>query len=138
MADPRLEKSFTISGAEKLRPVLEKWGRDGAQAIAAGLYEIAEGIMTIAKERTPVLTGTLRASGHVVPPVVETGSALVVRLGFGGAASGYALYVHERLDVHHPTGQAKFLESAVVEAMRTLEADLAKRAQVILRERGLA
>lgn len=27
-----------------------------------------------------------------------------------GYTQSYAVYVHERLDVHHPVGQAKFLE----------------------------
>ncbi len=30
-----------------------------------------------------------------------------------GFSAWYAIYVHERLDVHHPIGQAKFLEVAI-------------------------
>lgn len=70
-----------------------------------------EVIMTDAKMRTPVDTGTLRASGMTT--LVDKGSTPKVELSFGGAAGAYAIYVHERLDVYHPVGEAKFLENAV-------------------------
>ena len=70
--------------------------------------------MTAAKERTPVDLGTLRASGTVLPPKVS-GTGVEVVAGFGGAASDYAVVVHERLDVSRPVGSAKFLESSFLE-----------------------
>lgn len=78
------------------------------------LVRMAEKTMTKAKELTPVDTGALRASGHVQRPE-EVGYEIRVRLGFGGAAAPYAIIVHERTDVHHPVGQAKFLESALLQ-----------------------
>jgi hypothetical protein len=77
------------------------------------LYEFALGrVMPLAKERTPVEFGTLRDSGLVDPPTSGFGY-VKVELGFGGAASAYAIYVHEDLDAHHDVGQAKFLSSAM-------------------------
>jgi hypothetical protein len=35
-----------------------------------------------------------------------------VVVGFGGPAAPYALVVHERTDLNHPEGEAKFLENA--------------------------
>ncbi len=136
MPDATRYQAFTITGLGELKAVLQRWPAQGGMAIAQGLYEQAETIMTKAKALTPVDTGNLRASGHVLPPHLE-GSQLVVTLGFGGPAASYAVWVHERLNVHHPVGQAKFLETAVLEAMRTLKSELARRAQTILRERGL-
>lgn len=81
--------------------------------------------MTEAKERTPVDTGTLRGSGYVDLPQ-DQGDRITQTFGFGGAASDYALIVHERLDVNHPTGQAKFLESVVLERERELS-EIVKR-----------
>jgi len=57
----------------------------------------------------------------VQPPSV-TGSSVEILLGYGGAASAYALYQHENLDLRHPDptnphsdpkGQAKYLETPV-------------------------
>ena len=94
-----------------------KWAEKAAAVPkrAAGLLLTnGEVIMTDAKLRTPVDTGTLRASGFVA--LVDKGAMpKKVELSFGGAAGAYAIYVHERLDVYHPVGEAKFLENAVNE-----------------------
>lgn len=74
----------------------------------------AEAIMTDAKLRTPVDTGTLRASGTVKSDLRMVANPKA-ELSFGGAAAGYALIVHERMDVYHPVGEAKFLENAMHE-----------------------
>ncbi len=94
----------------------------------------AELIMTEAKQNTPVAPdgGTLRASGHVQPPKI-TGSTVVFTLGFGGAASAYALAVHEHPSKHSPpswaggvtwnVGGPQFLKNA----MNKAEAGLGRR-----------
>jgi hypothetical protein len=69
-------------------------------------------IMTESKRDTPVDTGTLRGSGHVQPPKVGL-QTLSVTMGFGGAASAYAIIQHERTDLRHQSGTAKFLERNV-------------------------
>ncbi len=73
----------------------------------AKVVQAAEKIMTVAKQRTPVDTGALRSSGMV------TAKGNGAELSFGGAASSYAIFVHEILTSAHPVGQAKFLESAL-------------------------
>ena len=80
----------------------------------------ANKIMTAAKRITPVDTGTLRGSGHVQTPRVG-GTTLSITLGFGGAASGYALVQHERTDLRHRgRQQAKFLEQPAKAAAKGL------------------
>ena len=93
---------------EKIAEAVKRVKRDTADRLFLG----AEIIMTDAKNRTPVLTGALRESGHVEEPKV-TDSEISVRLAFGGPAAPYAVYVHERQGLHHPVGEAKFLENAV-------------------------
>lgn len=78
-------------------------------AVMSTFREEGEQTMTESKLETPVETGALRASGHVDGPHDE-GSAVWIELAYGGAAAGYALIVHERTDVHHPVGKAKYLE----------------------------
>jgi hypothetical protein len=85
----------------------------------------ANRVMTAAKRDTPVDQGTLRASGHVQPPRVR-GDTMSITLGFGGAASAYALVQHERTDFAHTSGMAKFLEKNVNEARRGFGARLSR------------
>lgn len=97
------------------------------QSAARALYEEASIEMTEAKRRTPVDTGALKASGMVLPPAT-TGRDTVVQLQFGGPAVGYATYVHENLEALHPNGgQAKFLESTLLESAPFLSERIAKR-----------
>lgn len=93
---------------------------------ATALYQEAEIEMTEAKKRTPVDTGALRSSGFVEPPVAS-GDEISVRLGFGGPAAPYAIIVHEDLSALHPVGQAKFLESTILESAPYMAARVAKR-----------
>jgi hypothetical protein len=104
-----------IEGLDKLQARLKKSGVNAAKELAGGLKVEAERIMTAAKRITPVDQGTLRSSGHVQAPVIRRKTASVV-LGFGGAASDYALIQHERTDFTHTVGQAKFLEQPVKSA----------------------
>jgi hypothetical protein len=60
-----------------------------------------------AVRRCPIDTGKLRKSARVKMRG-NTGS-----ISFGDDLEiYYAIYVHERLDLHHPVGEAKFLEKA--------------------------
>ena len=103
---------ITITGWKELQRDLLAAGPLAGQAITRAAVEVMEGVVADAKAETPVDTGTLRASGHVVAPAVRASrtNSVTVRAGFGGGAAGYAIYVHERLDTHHPVGNAKFLE----------------------------
>ena len=110
--------TFTISGLDgmpRLLDVLTAY----PQQFGAALRRVGEIDMTEAKQRTPVKTGALRASGTVWGPM-QDGGDLVVVMGFGVVPSvsvAYAVEVHENLEAHHPRGgQAKFLESVVLES----------------------
>lgn len=75
-----------------------------------GLFKFAEAVMTLSKtEYVPVLTGALRASGHVDTPK-WSGNVLSIVMGFGSSAVHYALSVHENLAMSHTVGSAKYLE----------------------------
>lgn len=116
--------SLQIIGTDMLTTVLRRFGQAAAQVAAAALFREGERIMTVAKGRTPVDTGALRGSGHVVPPETTAAGATVL-LGFGGSAAPYAIYVHEDLTARHVVGEAKFLERSVDEARRGMDARLA-------------
>lgn len=79
------------------------------EVLARAMYVEGESIITDAKNECPVRYGVLRASGHVQEPVI--GDRIVtVKLGFGGPAAPYAVFVHENLEASHAVGKAKFLE----------------------------
>ena len=77
-----------------------------ASQAADGIEELAENIKTDAKEHCPWREGIL-AGSHVV---VREG--LRVEVGAGGPAAPYAVVQHERTDLHHEIGEAKWLENA--------------------------
>ena len=108
-----------IDGLEQLRVRLKESATDAAKELAKGLFVEGQKIMTAAKRLTPVDQGPLRSSGHVQTPIIRKTSATVV-LGFGGAASDYALVQHERTDFTHTVGQAKFLEQPAKAASKGL------------------
>ena len=114
----------TVLGLEKTRAAAVLFGRRALHELGAALYRQGEQIMTEAKLQTPVDTGNLRASGHVQAPT-RTAGQVVVQLGFGGVAAPYAVYVHENMQVHHPVGNAKFLEIPYRAKLATLDKDMA-------------
>jgi hypothetical protein len=96
--------STRIANANKNRPAV--LGR----ALTA-VAETWKGYMVV---RTPVQFGALRAS-EIVSEVKIDGRIISVDIDAGGPAAGYAVFVHEDLDARHPVGQAKFIESVIME-----------------------
>ena len=105
------------------------------------LYQEALIITGVSMRRTPVDVttgkggGTLRDSHETSAPR-RKGTTVQVDIKVGGPAAEYAAVVHERViapsgqPVRHIVGQAKFLESAILEAEKTLGARIAKRLQL--------
>ena len=105
---------------------------------AAALYQEALVVQKESMKRTPVDTGSLRASHETSPPR-WSGDNLEVSIKVGGPAAPYAQIVHEDLEADHTkrvtrrgktftkVGEAKFLEKSVHEAVPTLLARVAKR-----------
>jgi hypothetical protein len=78
------------------------------------------------RRRTPVDLGDLRRSIAVVGPT-RAGKVVFVKIVAGGPAAPYAIYVHENLTAYHKVGQAKFLESVIMESRPYMAARVAKR-----------
>jgi len=110
----------SVLGGDALRRALAASVPRLQAALDRAIYAEANAILTDAKKRAPMDTGTLRASGYVTLPQ-PSGAGSRVEAGFGGAAKGYAGVVHERLltaegeaiRYQAPGTGAKFLESAV-------------------------
>lgn len=98
-------------------------------AVGRALTQEAEIEAAEAKKRTPVDTGALRSSGHVTP-VDYTGQKASVAIVFGGVSVDYAEKVHEDLEAFHRVGQAKFLESVIVESEPYMLDRIARRLKI--------
>ncbi len=106
---------------------LRELRRNAPREFGRALYEEAQVEMTEAKRRVPVDTGTLRASGDVSEPFIEGGGPKVV-MSFGDpGAEQYAIIVHEDLDAFHKVGQAKYLESVLMESAPHMAERVARR-----------
>lgn len=81
------------------------------------------------KRRTPVDEGHLRGSVHPQGPFRER-EIIYTLIVCGGPAAPYAIFVHENLTAKHDVGQAKFLESVIMESRRTMAARVARRLQL--------
>ncbi len=113
------------AGMDKFRALIATAPERVTLASGAAIYEEGNAIMAVSRHLVPVETGTLRASGFVDMPHVE-GMTVSVELGYGGAASAYAMIQHERMDYRHRVGQAKYLEQPFLEAQRGMEIRLGR------------
>lgn len=87
-----------LKGGKELLDWLARAGGRATDLLAEGMFLEAEGVMGESKREVDVDQGTLRASGYVKEPVINRsrgGDTVLVVMGYGGAASGYAVYLHE-------------------------------------------
>lgn len=85
---------LTVRGGRAMRRTLRRLGREAPRSAARALAHEAEAVMGASKDEVDVDEGTLRGSGFVRPPEIGAGR-VTVTLGYGGAAEGYAVYLHE-------------------------------------------
>ena len=106
------------------------------------LVAIAEKIMEASKLEVPQDTTALLQSAFVDVNSYRR-SVIQINFGYGGPAdatnyktgklaSSYAIYVHERLDLFHPVGKAKFLEDPMNAYVSKLLPELAAALAVSL------
>lgn len=106
---------WTLKGADKLAARLDRAAKNMPNEWARALYEEAVVETNESKRRTPVDTGAARAS-HVTRKPVISGRQISVQIEVGGASLDYVIPLHENLEAEHETGQAKFLESTILES----------------------
>lgn len=112
-----------VKGFDKVRANLRALAENAPRALAAALYQEGLAVDAEAVKRTPVDTGRLRATHYVSPPIVS-GDKVRVEIGFG---TDYAVYVHERTDARHSSGEAKFLENALAARASGMAERIGKR-----------
>ena len=86
-----------------------------------------------AMKRTPVDTGNLRSSfGTVVTEATPAGATGVVH-----NTAEYAIYVHDRTDLKHTVGEAKFLWNAVSDEAPKMARQLGLRLRATMFKKDL-
>jgi len=105
---------------------LKKLERKNPRSVATALYQEGLELMAESMRRTPVETGTLQKTHRTALPKWR-GPFVEVAIPAGGSKAPYAVPVHERLDVFHNPGQAKFLESTILESAPHLLARIGER-----------
>lgn len=122
-----MNDGFTLEGMDDFLRRLDALDSGIGPASARAVKKEAETIMTDSKRNyVPVEDGVLRNSGYVNDPEVARDS-VSVEMGYGGAASAYAVVQHENLNFKHRDGRsAKYLEKPLIAAMRGMDERLAK------------
>lgn len=103
------------------------------RAVGKALGQEAQLMMKDSLRIVPVDTGTLRRS-HRILPAYKEGRAWVIEMGYGGAASEYALDQHENPYYKHAEGKSwKYLEMPVAARIPNFERRMALRVREILK-----
>jgi hypothetical protein len=113
---------FKFTGVAEMKRKMHTAAADIRRLQVRAVEAEAQKILKEAQSRVPVDTGQLRDSGRV--EMHEDGTTIKARIVFG---TDHAIPVHEDLEAKHPSGQAKFLESALNEASSTVAAGIASR-----------
>lgn len=119
--------SARMNGAKDMVARMKRLRKNFPDEVGRGLYIETEIEVTEVKRRTPVDKGPLRASVHQVGPTRGQGRIIYTLIVAGGPAASYAIYVHENLEAFHPVGQAKYIESVIMESRSHMGARVARR-----------
>lgn len=114
-------------GVKQLDEKLARLARDMPLAAAAGIEDGMCQIMVHAKQRTPVDTGAMQASGYVAAPEISGGKARV-DAGFGGPSRLYVRKQHENEWYNHPNGGEDHFFSKAIDAGRDLLRNTVRKA----------
>lgn len=99
------------------------------------LEQQAATIMRTSLDQIPQDTGAAASTAHITPGRDANGDP-IVSMGYDGTkasnpttgqpVSDYLFPLHERLDVYHPRGKAKFLEDPIMDYIQPLTHALAR------------
>jgi hypothetical protein len=108
----KLRASFKFKATAQVHAKLAALEKEFPEAFAAALYQegLAVDALANSEDYTPVDTGRMRDSHYVAPPTLKPNGRVRVELGYG---TDYAVYVHERPELHHAVGRAFWLRDAL-------------------------
>ena len=122
---------FRVKGAKATARHIAAIGPRVEARIQGVLRAVAESRLTEMKRRTPVDEGTLKGTLHVTGPRRSV-SGQEVGWAAGGPSAPYAAVQHEDTTLRHTTGQAKFIESVVMEQSTAMVAEIAAAVRKVI------
>lgn len=122
--------TLELRGLEEMQRRLGLAQEALTKGVAAGLYAVGQNIRSTSMDKVPIDTGALKGSHYVTEPEITEDGGIAVIIGCGGGpAEPYAIIQHERLDLRHPEGEAKFLEKAAAQEAGTALAVIGNQAR---------
>ena len=97
-----------ITGQDRIIRNLAQYASRLSLAMDAAVSASAGTVMVESQELCPVATGALRESAATAAEVQDGVITAVV-----GYTASYAVPVHEKTEIQHTTGEAKYLENAL-------------------------
>ena len=142
MGTSNVRMRVDLKGIPQFEEALRREQKKAIAAAERALYDEGQEIMAASIPMVPVDTGALQQSNFIEQPTTSK-DEVRVRIGYGGQAdrknpktgvmsSEYAVIVHENLASHHNNGSAKFLETPVNEASRSMETRVGSRIERLL------
>lgn len=132
-----------VDGVAEVIRELDRMGRLGRLAFEEITKDEWYKVEAAAVEQTPLDTGLLRSAREVVVQRrtggvhgrIEWSTERHGDTGLARTTTGteYARYVHDNLDVNHPTGKARFLQDPFEAAARDWDARVARRLRARLK-----
>lgn len=119
----------SMRGGARIKAGIKQFVGAFPDYVGKALYQETSVELTEVKKRTPVEFGELRASEHVIGPIRQW-RTIYTNIVAGGPSAPYAIYVHEDLDAFHKVGQAKYIESVLLESRPFMAARVAKRIEL--------
>jgi hypothetical protein len=114
-----------LTGLNEIRQTLRRIAKEMPDVIVKAMTQEGNIELTEMRRRTPVEFGPLRASLSMT--VKREGSRISIEFGAGGPSAPYAIYVHERTELHHRIGEAKFIERPLKESGPHFSERIARR-----------
>lgn len=139
-----MKMQFKTRGAATMARKIRGIAKSHPDKVLKAVYLEAELVMTDSKRNyVPIDLGTLRNSGYVAKPE-RSGSTITIKFGFGGAASAYAISVHETPSKYDPPSWEgnvvqfkrrgrgpKYLERPLREALSGMPQRIADRIKLV-------
>lgn len=116
----------TLRGWTEMSQKLKNFAKKYPKVVGRALRDELKIEMKESMRRTPVATGALRDSHELLGPEYGPGTRIAASISVG-ANLEYAVRVHEMVELHHRVGQAKFLESTLMESARFMNRRIAER-----------
>ena len=114
----------------RVKDLVERFPQAADDAVAAEAFNL----QTASMLQVPVDTSRLKNSAITYSEIGANEGNPTWRVFYG---TDYAFYVHERLDVHHPYGKAKYLEDPLNALRATYVQNLWRRISANRRKAGL-